>query len=294
LHLYSVIATAGDYTIISEPNEDWDTFVLYHENEASTIFSNRHFIVDSVGDVLFIKAFNKHLVFAHKDKVIKINKTSKYYTEYDSLGINIIDTELVRDLLSNSTHKGGNRDFIGVDITNRVKYVNLKDKLEEMIRHYACSNGYFTTFLYAYYIDYDKDELYVLVYFNCVEMINGLPDFGKFRIYLLRCNISYLFSGNGSFRLVARFEFDVDNHPPDISNMLHSGVISGDYSEILRLLFKKWNTGNIFTSVKIFKMYDRSSAYYDYKYHRRSVKALPVDTSIKCDLHLVHLIIPVF
>jgi hypothetical protein len=294
-HLYSVIASAGDYTIISEPNEDWNTFVLYHRNEASTKFSDTHFIISNVGDILFIRAFDKHVVFAHKDKVIKINKMSKYHTEHDSSGVNIIDTKLVRDLLFNSIHKSGNRDSIGIDITDKVKYVNLKDKLEDMIRHYACSNGYFTVFPYTYYIDSDKDELYVLVHFSCIEMIdNGLPDFGKFIIYLFRCKVSYLFSDNGSFRLVARFEFDIDSYPPDISNMLYIDVVSGDYSEILRLLFNKWYTGNAFTDFKIFKMYDKSNAYYDYKCNRRSIKASLMDTAVKCDLHLVRRIMPMF
>ncbi len=287
-HLYSVIVSAGDYTIISEPNISWNTFSLYHKNNIAAKLSDVHLIVNNFSDILFIRAFDKHLALANRDKLLKANRVNRYYVESNDNYINIIDTKLIRSLLLDRIRINNNTDTVSIDITDKVKHVRLKDKLEEQVRRYVCRNGVFTSFLYAYHIDYRKEELYFLVYFNCVEVVdNQLVGLDKIRICLLRCKIGYLFSGRGLFEIVAWSEFDVEHSPRDVSNILYNKAISGDYSEILRLLGSKWNTGNLLVDLRVFEIYDKASGYYDYKYNRRSIKVKPIETSITSSLHLV-------
>lgn len=289
-HLYSVLVSAGDYTIISEPNINYLRIVVYYKNEPSFISSDSHFIIDNWGDILFVKAFNKRLVFVNKNRLSNTNKINKYYIEYNNSGISIVDNKVVRYLLLNSLTKNDNTDWVSMNMIDVAKYISLEDKLEEIVRHYACRDDSFTIFLYSYYIDYDEGELYALIYFQCTEIAED----NKLRLYLFRCKIGYLLNGSGSYRLVSQFEFDIGDPANDIYNILHNREITGNYRKILRPLIKKWSTGNEFIGLTVFKIYDKSSAYYDYKYNRRSIKASPIDTSIDCDLHLSRHILPVF
>jgi len=68
-----------------------------------------------------------------KDILSKPKETNKYYIEHNDSGINIIDTEVIRKLLLNSMHKNNNTNWIGIDITDIVKHVSIKDRLQEMI-----------------------------------------------------------------------------------------------------------------------------------------------------------------
>jgi hypothetical protein len=111
----------------------------------------------------------------------------------------------------------------------------------------------------------------------------------KYRIYLFRDKIKRLFSNYDPLRLVWKLE---TNEPPqDIPTILHTKVINGDkiniYTMLLRLFNNKWNTGNGFIDMKVFKIYGKSDAYYDYKYGRRSITVSPTNTSFASTLHLV-------
>lgn len=289
-HLYSVIASTGDYSIIIEPNITLISVALYYKNESSFIFSDTHLGINNFGDVLLIRALNKRLVFANKDILSKLKRVNGYYLHYKDPYINIVDTKVVRNLILESIHKNNNKDWVGIDITDKMEAVHLRDKLQEAIRRYVCSNNNFISFFYTHYIDQEAKEFYSLIYFQCLERIgNNKSKPGKYRIYLFRDTISCLFSDHSSLRLVWKFETDVP--PKNIPSILHTQAINGNrintYNMILRLLNNKWCTGNGFIDMKVFQIYEKTDAYYDYRYNRRSITASPVNTSVASTLHLV-------
>jgi len=292
-HLYSVIASAGNYTIISESNMTLNTVVLYYKNQSGFIFSDIHLDIYNYGDILSIRAFNKRLVFANKNRLINLKSVNGYYIDYKEPYINIIDTKVVRNLILENVDKNNNKDLFGIDITDKMEVIHLKDKLQETIRRYVCSNDNFVFFFYTHYIDQEAREFYSLIYFQCLERV-GNNEFkpGKYRIYLFRDTTSRLLSNQYSLRLVGKFE--TDEPPKKIPSVLHTQAINGNrintYNMILRLLSNKWSTGNGFIDMKVFQIYEKTDAYYDYRYNRRSITASPINTSVASTLHLVRLI----
>jgi len=289
-HLYSIIASTGDYTIITEPNMTLNTVVLYYKNESSFIFSDMHLDIYNYGDILLIRALNKRFVFANKDRLSNLKRVNGYYIDYKEPYINIIDAKVVRNSILESIHKNNNKDWVGIDITDKMEAVHLKDKLQDAIRRYVCFNDNFVFFFYTHYIDQEAKEFYSLIYFQCLEKVgNNESKPGKYRIYLFRNTINYLFSNYSSLRLVWKFETDVP--PTNIPSILHTQAINGNkiniYNMILRLFSNKWGTGNGFVDMKVFQIYGKPNAYYDYRYNRKSITATPTDTSVAATLHLV-------
>ena len=273
--LYSVIVSTSDYTIIRETNISPNTFALYYKNKPNIIFSDTRFSITNFGNILSISIFDngihknlhKGLWVVKKDILSKPNEINKYYIEYNDSGINIIDTEVIRKLFLNNMQKSNNTNWVGIDITNIVKHVSIKDRLQEMIRHYVSPNDDFEFYSYEYYIDDEAEEFYSLV---CLR--NKSNELQKHRFYIFKCNINYLFSRRGYLKLVGIFETSVsENRMP---SLLH------------------WNTGNKFIDSKFFEKYYKYTAYYDYRYNRRSTRksiSVPYIVSI---LHLVRRIMP--
>jgi len=159
--LYSVIVSTSDYTIIRETNISPNTFALYYKNKPNIIFSDTRFSITNFGNILSISIFDngihknlhKGLWVVKKDILSEPNEINKYYIEYNDSGINIIDTEVIRKLFLNNMQKSNNTNWVGIDITNIVKHVSIKDRLQEMIRHYVSPNDDFEFYSYEYYID---------------------------------------------------------------------------------------------------------------------------------------------
>jgi len=242
------------------------------------------------GDILLIRALNKRFVLANKDRLSNLKRVNGYYIDYKEPYINIIDAKVVSNSILESIHKNNNKDWVGIDITDKMEAVHLKDKFQDAIRRYVCFNDNFVFFFYTHYIDQEAKEFYSLIYFQCLEKVgNNESKPGKYRIYLFRDTINYLFSNHSSLRLVWKFETDVP--PTNIPSILHTQAINGNkiniYNMILRLFSNKWGTGNGFVDMKVFQIYGKPNAYYDYRYNRKSITATPTDTSVAATLHLV-------
>ncbi len=293
-HLYSVIVSAGDYTIINEPNVN--RFVLYHKNEMSFISSNEYLDINNFGNILFVRASNKLFVFAKKDRLRKLHEVKRYYIEYEGPYINIIDTKIVSNLILHVIQRSSNISWVVMEITDMVKRVNLENKLKNAIRHYVCPNNNFLFFLYTHYIDHESEEFYFLVHFQCLERVEANePVPGKYRIYLFKDRIDGLFSSHDSLRLVWKIE--TDDPPRNTSSILCTHATSGDKLNIYTMLSKLLNNKFIneneffdeyeFINMKAFEIYKEIDAYYDDRYSRRSVTLPPVNTSFASTLHLV-------
>ena len=287
-HLYSVIATSDSYTVANGPIVTWETVTLYPKNEQSYLIPVSDFYVENFEDILFIRLSDKILAFADKDTFFRKSTVHRYYVSHHNLNIEIIDTQIVRHLIEDSMRKSGNTKWVAIDITDIVKSVNLEDKLKKLIYPHYCPSGYFASFRYAYHIDYDEEELYSLVYFQCIEIgRDNLPEVRKNEFYLFKCKIRHLLTEHTIFRLIKKCEFETSKDPSNLSYILHYNIISDDYSNILRLLSNKWNIGNGFADLKIFEIYNRLDAYYDFMYNRRSIATYPISISIISGLHLV-------
>jgi hypothetical protein len=296
--LYSVIISAGDYTIVNESNRRWSGFALYRNNEIYAILPYRYFSLNSFDNILFVRASDKMLACANKNRLTKINIVNRYYVKCiennnsdDSTicrDINVIETKVVRDLLLDRMSESNDVKWVAVDVTDKVKKVHLKDKLEKEAHLYICSNEDFSFFDYAFYIDYDTEELYTLVFFRCKS-----TNPKKYRVYLFKCKIDRLLSSHNSFILVWKFETSVLKSK--VSSILHNlnKMISSD-NRVLRLLSKKFGKEIRFIGLKIFEAYDKNNAYHDYGYNRKSIRTLPQESSIASTLHLVRRMLPTF
>jgi hypothetical protein len=290
-NLYSVIISVDDYTIIKESNRKWSGLALYYRNGLDFIFPYGYFSAANFSDILFIRASEKRLAFASKGRLMKMNTLNRYYiecaedddTDTDTicLDINIIDAEVVRKLLLDKMSAIDDTSWVGVEITDNVKHVSLRDKLEKTVRLYTCPNEDLRSFDYAYYIDYRTGDFYSLVYFRC-----KLTKPKKYRIYIFKCSMNCLLSSNSLFRLVENFETNVSKSKMSI--ILHNlKQITSSDNRILRLLSNKFNSLARFIGLKLLEMYDKRNAYYDYGYNRRSIRMLTTNTSIASTLHLV-------
>ncbi len=164
----------------------------------------------------------------------------------------------------------------------------MKNELEKAVQFYTRSVEEFSFFDYACYIDYGTEEFYSLVFLRYKS--TGTK---KYRVYLFKCKIDRLLSNRNPFILVWNFETSVLKSK--VSNILHNlnrMISSGN--KILRLLSKKFGKGIRFIGLKIFEAYDKSSAYHDYGYNRRSIRTSPKDLSIATTLHLVRRMLPTF
>jgi hypothetical protein len=289
-HLYTVIASVGEHTIVGEPNVSWGRVVLYRKNEKSFIFSSRSLNINNFGGILFVRAANKLFVYIKKDVLAKINKMSRYYIEIEGDYVNVIENKIIIDWLLDKINKGYNGNWVVMELTDIIKRVDLKDRLKREISRYVCSDGKFIFLLYTYHIDYKSEEFYSLVYFQCLEQAEDSDLVNrKYRIYLFRDKIERLISNYDSLRLVWKFE--TDEPPEGIPLILTTKVINGDkvniYTMMLRLFNNKWNSGNGFVDMKVFQIYGKPDAYYDYRYGRRSITVSPTNTSFTSTLHLV-------
>ena len=274
-HLYSVIVSTSDYVIIRETNISPNTFALYYKNKPNIIFSDTTFGITNFSNILSISIFDnaiyknlyKGLWVFKKDILSKLNEINKYYIEYNDSGISIIDTEFIRKLILNSMHKTNNTNWIGIDITDIVKHVSIKDRLQEIIRHYVSSNDDFEFYSYEYYIDDDAEEFYSLV---CLRNKSNEPT--KHRFYIFKCSINYLFNINGYFKLVGIFETSVPENRMPI------------------LLY--CNTGHKFIYSKFLEKYYKYTAYYDYRYNRKSIRKSISAPYILSISHLVRRLTP--
>ena len=312
--LYSVIASLGNYTIISEPNmcfgyRHCNKFALYYKNKSQIIFGDLNFKLNNFNDILFIRCFDKRFAFSCKDKFMKTDKLNRYIIEVedDTFGINnidkddylgiyvineddypsfsVIDLNTVRKLLLDSVNRNNINDWVVIDITDKVKSIQLKDKLERVLRRYFGLNNEFMFNIFSYYIDYETDELYLLIWIHLFED-------DKLRFCLFRSKIESFLSEYSSFKLVWDFETDIPVSEAFILNKVHSNI--GRDNAQLRLLVNKWNIANGFISLKALEVYDKGKAYYDYGYNRRSITAAPVYTAVTSTLHLVRCMTPTF
>ena len=285
--LYSVIGSFGDYTIINEPNISRGRFVLYHKNKQDFSFSAEHYAVNNFSDILFIKASNRRLIAVNSHQLIKLKELDKYYIEVDDKGnARFINTRVVMELLLDKIHESDNKEWVSLNITDKVEHVPLGDRLKEIVRPYISSNPNSGSLIYAYYIDYDAEELYLMIWAHLIAA-------EKLIVCLLKGQIKSLLSKNSSFSLVWKFETNVPLSETSILNKIKIDVATNN--RLLRLLYKKWNTGNGFINLKVFGMYDTERLFYDYEYNRSSIristeKSFTVRTKshIASALHLVH------
>jgi len=185
----------------------------------------------------------------------------------------------------NKINENNNTKRIDIDITGRVKYVKLNDKLEDIIQHFVSLNAEFKVPIYAYYVDYNTEQLYLLSWVHLIK-------FEKLRVCLFRGKIKSLIDGVPSFRLVWMYE---DSVPLRTTSILHKiNIDTLTSNRLLRLLANKLNTANGLINLKIGNIYEKGKAYYDYGYNRRSIGVTPEDTSITSTLHLVRRILPIF
>jgi hypothetical protein len=285
-HLYSVIVSAGDYTIISEPNID--SFVLYYKNKAENFFESRAFGISNLGDILYIKPADKRIIIIEKDILNKPNKLSKCYIDGgNSYYIEVIDTDVVRDLLLDSISESNNTNWVGIDINDKVKRMSLKDKSEEIIRHHFCFSNDLEVLKYAYHIDYKSEEFYALVFFRCSN---------EYKFYLFKDKIENLYRKYGFPRLLSvSYAKGVTSEVLNIFDNLDKLTTNDyDYERVLQLCDKKWNTGYGSIDLRIFKMYDKKKRYYDHKYYRVSITIAPQESSLFSTLHLVRRIMLTF
>ncbi len=289
--LYSVILSGSDYTLISEPNIDWGILSLYYKNKPTFTHTYVNFSIDNFGNILFIGTPNRWLVFANKDRLIDLSKMCRYYIRHNELrdingaiiesSIHIADIEVVNGLLLDRIRETNDTKWTVIDITDKVKHLSLIDKLKEAVRSYTCSKENFAFFDYAYYVDCEREEFYVLVCFRCASTAPK-----RYRVYIFKSKIKYLFDRVYPFRLVRRFETRISKS--SVSSILHSlRKIKSSDNMILRLFINKWDNVSRFIGLKVFEIYDKSSAYYDYGYNRRTIRTVPVNTSIASTLHLV-------
>jgi hypothetical protein len=286
-YLYSVIAYGDDYAIISEHNIY--KFVLYYKNRTYISFLRKNFIINNLDGILSTALStidaNKRIVFLEKDILLKSNKTNKYYWEIDNSGFNIIDIDFVRNLSLNNINKKNNTNRIGIDITGKVKHVSLENKLKDIVQHLVGFNAKFGLPVYAYYVDYNAEELYLLTWVHLIE-------FEKLRVCLFRGKIKSLIDGIPFFRLIWVCEDSVPLRATSILRKINIDILTSN--RLLRLLANKLNTGNGLINLKIGEIYEKGKAYYDYGYNRRSIGLTPEDTSITSTLHLVRRILPIF
>jgi hypothetical protein len=295
-HLYSVIASVGDYTIISEPNVSRDMVALYYKDKVKSRFPIPDLDIDNLDNILFIRLSNKLIISASKNSLNEPSKTRRYYVRYGDTDIDVVDTQVVRELIKDATHKNNDKNLVALDVSDLndiVIHVRLKDKLEKVLRSHGCPKDGFMDFYYMYYVDHDEEEFYALIYLKCSQILDDKRlEHKKPKIYLFRCKLAELTSDNTYFRLVRIFESDTGTYPNSvITSILYNKAISEDYGRILRFLSNKWNTGNDFNDLKIFEAYNDLSAYYDFEYNRTSIRT-KTDTSIVSILHLVRRVEP--
>lgn len=174
--------------------------------------------------------------------------------------------------------------------------------LKKIIRRYFCFGNRFELFKYAHYIDYESKEFYFLAYFECSKVDFTIHYYYlRHKVCLFKFKINQLFSDLLNFELVLEFEADVFNqYLRTIFNTLNSifdslkNLKNYGYNISLRLLFKKLIIRHKLIDLKFLRMYDRTKAYHDYEFNRRSVTTTPIDTSITSTLHLVCRILPTF
>jgi hypothetical protein len=319
-HLYSVIASAGDYTIISEPtmsckDKYCNAFVLYYKGERSYVFKDSDFSISSFGNIMFILFHNIHneifydktLAFINKNWSKNVKEANKYYViDGSSSYLKMIDIDFLKGLVLDRT-RNNNANWVGMDITDKVIELNLGDKLTEMVRRFDCPSGdcrFFRKFYYVdpngdyqfynalYYIDKDAGEFYSLVYFRTSKKVSPTAVKTKaYRMYLLKAKIEDLLGRKARFRLIWKFKGNVRNHI--VNTILHhpERIMRGDCRKLLRLLSNKWNTGNGFTDLKVFNMCGKGEVYHDYRYNRISIKKMPKGEYVLCNLHLVRRIV---
>ncbi len=319
-HLYSVMASAGDYTIIREPimpckDKYCNALVLYYKGERSTVFKDNDFSISNLGDIMFIKFYNrifhnKKLVFVNKNWLNNLKKINKHYIIASASDFfDIIDAEFLKRLVLDRIHNN-NTKWVGIDVSDKIQQLSIGDKLTEMVRRFDCPsgdcrffrkeyyidpNGDYQFFNAMYHIDYEAEEVYFFVYFKTLKKVApNLIETKGYRIYLLKAKIGDLINGNNRFRLVWKFENDVLTSQVDTILRTPEQVMTGDCRKLLRLLGNKWNTGNGFINLKVFNMCDKGKAYYDYKYSRRSISRTPTNTAIVSTLHLVRRIVQTF
>ena len=295
-HLYSVIASDGNHTIISEHNiqSDEDSiksrFVMYYKNKPVITPLDDPIDINVFNDILLIESPNKKLAFIKKHRLTKPNKMNKYYIEAEMEDkekyIGIIDTEVLMNLILEDIHKSNNTSWVGIDTTNIMKILNLQDKLREVIRRYLCPNTDFEFHVMNYYIDCEIEEIYLLIWAQCFEKTGTKQKVIDWnRVYIFRGKIESLLSERISFKLVGRFAGQICVSYPNIYPRLNFTELT--FNRIFRLFGNKWNIGDGLIDLKVCQMYNTNIRYYDYGYNRRSIPILTSNTSIASALHLV-------
>jgi hypothetical protein len=247
---------------------------------------------------LYIRAADERIIAVKKDMLNEPKNLSKHYIDVYDRYIDVIDADIVRDLLLDSMGKSNNTNWVGININDKLKLVNLKDKSKEIIRRYFCFGNDPEFLEYAYHVDYESEEFYALVFFICPE--TGGTNFSgsnKCKIYLFKDKIENLYRGYSQPRLLfVSYPKDYTSEIIHIySNLKQITINDYDYGRLLQICGKKLNTVFRAIGLRIFKMYDKNKKrYYDYKYHRVSITIEPQDSSLFSTLHLVRRIMPIF
>ena len=306
-HLYSVIVTSDEYTLLKGTRVS-DHVELYYKTEPQdvSININSRLRINRHEDISIIEANSKYFILFNKARIGKFLAKSRHHILLEDRTIKIILLHKMANLVSGILDSNHNNAIVFEERMQEVRVVRLDVLLSDLValnsEKYLEGDCNPNPADVVAKVDLYNSKFYILFWSYCSSR-------KKYCFSLFECSISDMLKGTHYFRLI--WLFDVDDRPlfykydssyqRNIKRLYAYAKLKHSYfAEILLTMFDN-NTDNISTiydDIVLGGLYGGSRYYYDLRFNRKSINIVNVfnqdSRPVICDLKIVEEVIPMF
>ena len=309
-HLYSVIITSDEYTLLKGTRVS-DHVELYYKTEPQDVSINinsrySRFRINRHEDMSIIEVNPKYFIVFNKVKIDKFSIKNRYHILLEDRTIKILLMHRMVNLTSNILDSNHNNAIVFEEKMQEVRVIRLDVLLRDLVtlnlgKYLGDSCNPNPSDVMAK-VDLYNNKFYILFWSYC-------SSYKKYYFTLFGCSISDILKGAHYFRLM--WLFGVDDRPffykydssyqYNIKRLYAYAKIKHSYfAERLLTIFDNNidNMSTIYDDIVLGGLYVSSRYYYDLGFNRKSINIINVlnqdSRPVMCDLKIVEKVVPMF
>jgi hypothetical protein len=305
-HLYSVIVTSGEYTLLKSARVSHQAELYYKTEPQNThININLGFKINRHEDISIIEADSKYFVVFNRLKTYKIPSQNWYHVLLEDAEIKILVLHRMASLMTKVSDGIHNNAIVFDEKMQEVKVMRLDVflinlvalNLEKYLEDKCVPNH---TDVMAK-VDLYNNKFYILFWSYC-------SSHKKYYFTLFECSISDILKGPHYFRLMWLFGVDArplfyhdSSYRYNVKRLYAYTRIKHSYfaESLLTMFDNNMNKiSTIYDGIFLGGLYDSSRYYHDLKFNRKSINIAKVfnedSRPVVCDLKIVEEFIPMF
>jgi len=309
-HLYSVIITSDEYTLLKGTRVS-DHIELYYKTEPQDVTINinsrySRFRINRHEDVTITEVNSKYFIVFNKAKIDKFSTKNWYHLMLEDGNIKILALHRMANFISNISDSNHNNAIVFDEKMKEIKVMQLYTLLSDLVtlnlEKYLEDKCNPNSANFVAKVNLYNDKFYILFFSYC-------SSHKKYYFTLFECSISDILKGAHYFRLMWLFEVDErplfykydSSYRYNIKRLyVYTRIKHSYFAESLLTMFDNNmnKISTIYDDIVLGGLYGGSRCYYDLSFNRKSINIVNVfnqdSRPVICDLKIVEEVIPMF